>query len=120
MKKSLLFAVIAMGIINVESANAARSIFEWTHNVYCVNQDFLPKYEVLKQTTGYLHSGMFRNVDLWAMSANEKCQSLIEQCQSRFGADYVYVQSGGSYNPYWDTVKDVDGVICQHRYADRH
>lgn len=115
---SLLAFFVSVGVS--ADALAVKSIFQYPRRIYCVNNNLLNSYQVLKETQGYIHSGVWGNEGKEALEVNETCASLIGQCQSKFGSEFVYVQSGYQLSPYWDTVKDSAGVICQHRWSDKH
>lgn len=97
---------------------SAQSLLQYTRNIYCVDNKPWRTYHFLKSVTGYIHYGVvFHNKE--AIAVDETCESLISQCQTTFGQEFVYVQSGSRFAPEWDTVKGKD-VICQHRYEDDH
>ena len=120
MNKFVLVFTACLTLTGSVSASAAQSLFQWDRKIYCVNNDFIPHYHVLKEVAGYIHTGFFRHSGYEAIAVDETCASLVQQCQAQFGAEFGYVQSGQSFVNNWDTVKDVDGIICQHRFADPH
>ncbi len=97
---------------------AAQSFLQYTRNIYCLDNTSWPTYKTLKSVTGYLHYGvLYHNKE--AIAVDQTCESLISECQSMFGKEFVYIQSGSRFALEWDTVKAA-GVICQHRYEDDH
>jgi len=95
----------------------AESIFNYTRTIYCTRNAL--SYKPLKKVTGKIRYGFLLHNKEAIEVKEETCKDLVNQCKTKFGDDYQYIQSGSTFSPEWDTVK-ASGAICQHIYADSH
>lgn len=104
------------------------SLFYYARTIYCVKEsnsflrDFFvapSTYKSLKEVYTKLHYNNYYNSEIAAEVRVETCDDLIRQCQTEFGEDFQYVQSGEPGVPWWDTVQ-ASGEICPHLYVTEH